>query len=363
MRNATSFVLALGAAFAATLAALPQAADAETFVLRIGAGHPSKPVPYVRKMEHYFVPTVTERVAAETDHKVRFIQAYAGTVAKVHETLEAVEKGLLDIGGYCVCFEGAKLMPMNIDYFMPFTTPDVRVQVKVKRRIMAEHPELYGMLEEKYKQKLLAISGWDNYGLGTKFHWDKVSELKGKKLLGAGPNLPWIERFGAIPVTSSLPAAYNALETGVASGVILFPGAYFGFKFHEPAPNWKITNFGAMAQTVLTMNLNTRNKLPAEIVKIIDEEGLMYERVATEDAYESEAVGLKNLRDAGIPVTELPVDQQRAWAEALTDWPNQRANDMIRDYGIDGVTIMAKYIKYMEEAGHKHPYMYEFKRM
>ena len=45
-----------------------------------------------------------KRVAAETNHKVRIIEAYAGKIAKVHETLEAVEKGLLDIGSYCVCF-------------------------------------------------------------------------------------------------------------------------------------------------------------------------------------------------------------------------------------------------------------------
>lgn len=363
MKKSTTAVLALGTAFAAALAMAPQAVDAETFVLRIGSGHPSKPVPYVRQMERYFVPTVTKRVAAETGHKVRFIQAYAGTVAKVHETLEAVEKGLLDIGGYCVCFEGAKLMPLNIDYFMPFTTPDIRVQVKVKRRIMAEHPELLAMLQKKYNQKLIALSGFDNYGLGTKFKWDKVSELKGKKIIAAGPNLPWVERFGAIPVTTTLPTAYNALATGVASGFIIFPGAYFGFKFHEPAPNWKITNFGAIAQTILTMNLNTRKKLPPEIVKIIDEEGLGYERVATNDAYKSEAFGLKKLRGAGIPVTTLPVDQQRAWAESLKDWPNERANDMMKNFGIDGVTIMSKYMKYVEETGHKHPYMYKFKRM
>ena len=219
---------------------------ADSFTLRIGSGHPSKPVAYVRNMEHYFVPEVVKRVGERTKHKVRFIQVYGGTVAKVHETLEAVEKGLLDIGGWCVCFEGAKMMPANIDYFMPFTTPDVRVQTKIKRRLITEHPELYAMLEKEYSQKLIAISGFDNYGLGTKFKWDKVAELKGKKIIAAGPNLPWVERFGAIPVTTTLPTAYNALSTGVASGFIIVPDAYFGMKFYEPAPNWKITNFGAI---------------------------------------------------------------------------------------------------------------------
>ena len=167
--------LAVGTIASSSFASL---AEADNFTLRIGSGHPSKPVAYVRNMDKYFVPEVMKRVSQRTKHKIRFIQAYAGTIAKVHETLEAVEKGLLDIGGWCVCFEGAKMMPANIDFFMPFTTPDVRVQAKVKRRIITEHPELYGMLEKKYGQKLIAISGFDNYGLGTKFKWDKVAEIE-----------------------------------------------------------------------------------------------------------------------------------------------------------------------------------------
>ena len=45
-----------------------------------------------------------------------------------------------------------------------------------------------------------------------------MSEIKGKKIIAAGPNFPWVERFGAILVTTTLPTAYNALATGVASG-------------------------------------------------------------------------------------------------------------------------------------------------
>ncbi len=36
---------------------------------------------------------------------------------------------------------------------------------------MAEHPEVYDMLDKKYKQKMIAMTGFDNYGLGTKFKW------------------------------------------------------------------------------------------------------------------------------------------------------------------------------------------------
>jgi hypothetical protein len=47
----------------------------------------------------------------------------------------------------------------------------------------------------------------------------------------------------------------------------------------------------------------------------------------------------------------------------LKDWPNERANDMIKNFGIDGVKILEKYMRYIEETGHKWPYRYQFKKM
>ncbi len=99
MKNTTKIPAAVAAIIAGSLA-FGSTVNAKTYVLRMGSGHPSKPVAYVRNMEHHMADMITKRVAAETEHKVRFIHAYAGKIAKVHETLEAVEKGLLDIGGY-----------------------------------------------------------------------------------------------------------------------------------------------------------------------------------------------------------------------------------------------------------------------
>ena len=64
---------------------------ADTVLLRVGSGHPSKPTAYVTNMEKVLVPNIKKRVAAETKHKIKIIEAYAGKIAKVHETLEAVE--------------------------------------------------------------------------------------------------------------------------------------------------------------------------------------------------------------------------------------------------------------------------------
>ena len=345
---------------------MASASFADTFTLRVGSGHPSKPTAYVTNMEKVLVPNIKKRVAAETNHKVRIIEAYAGKIAKVHETLEAVEKGLLDIGSYCVCFETAKLLPWNFDYFVPFTTTNLVTNWEVKHKILKQYPQLTKMLEDKYNQKFLAMQGFDDYGIGTVKQWQKASELKGVKVIAAGPNLPWVSLFGSIPVTSTLPTMYNDLATGVAKGVIIFPSAHAGgFKFYEQAPYWKVIGFGAMAQTITTINLDTMKKLPPEIVKIIMEEAVNYEKAAVIDGQRRYQKGLTDLvklgKKKGIndAVTYLPVEQQKIWAETIKDWPNSRAKDITKDYGMDGAAIMNAYMDEMEKTGHKFPVRYK----
>ena len=333
-------------------------AHSETFILRIGSGHPSKPVAYVDQMEHFFVPEVTKRVKERTQHTVKFIQGYAGTIAKVHETLEAVQKGILDIGGWCVCFEPTKAAALNLTYYVPFASPDTNVQVKAFRKILTNFPGIYKDLEGKFNQKLLAISGFDNYGLGTTFPWEKFSDLKGHKILAAGPNLPWVSGSGAIPVTTTLPTAYNQLQTGIGEGIIMFPGSYFGFKFHEPAPHYKITNFGGTAQVALTMNLNSRKKLPKEVLEIIDEVGKEYEIVATKVAMNKHDRGLENLRKhPRAKVTKITKEAQIAWAKSLEPWVNQKIKDFNK-MGLDGTNIFKRLIQYQEELGFEFNYRY-----
>jgi len=106
--------------------------------------------------------------------------------------------------------------------------------MQAARAVYDKTPWLTEVFEKDYKQKLLGLHGWDNYHLGTTDPWDTVADLKGVKVGGAGPNLPWLEYAGAVPVQSTLPDGYLSLQTGVYNGWLMFPSAYLGFKFHEP---------------------------------------------------------------------------------------------------------------------------------
>ena len=335
------------------------AQDSKTYTLRIGAGHPAGPAVYATQLQNYFVPEVERRVAEETNYKVQFIEGYGGSIASTAETLEAVQSGILDIGGYCTCFEPSKLFLHNFMYFTPFGPQDSELSVAIARKVYDAHPWLEEQLSNDYKQRLLALNGWDNYHLGTVRPWSSIDDLRGVKIGGAGPNLPWLEYAGVVPVQSALPDGYLSLETGVYDGWLMFPSAYYSFKFHEPAPYYTLIGFGAMGGAVIvTMNNKRFNKLPPEVQNIILEVAHDYEREAARSLNMRQLKGLADLRASGADVRDLPAESRAIWAKSLSGFPNDMALEATsRD--MPGSAIMKTYIEEITRAGHDWPVEYE----
>ncbi len=126
-------------AAAALLTAASAASAQETIRLRIASGHP--PVnTYVNLMQNFFVPEVTKRVAERTKHKVEFIEGYGGAMVKVADTLEGVQSGIIDIGGYCFCFEPSNLPLHAFQVMLPFGTMGPEKSLKVARAVYDKVP-------------------------------------------------------------------------------------------------------------------------------------------------------------------------------------------------------------------------------
>lgn len=346
--------IAAGALLGAGLAG---AASADSFTLRIGSGHPSGPSVYVNLVENFFVPEVIRRVESETSHKITFVQGYGGSIAGVADTLEAVQQGLLDIGAYCFCFEPAKLFLHNFPYWAPFGPQGSAETMKLTRAVYDAHPWLTEAFTKDYGQVLLGLSGWDNYHLGTVQPWENVSDLKGVRIGGAGPNLPWLEYAGAVPVQSTLPEGYMSLQTGIYSGWLMFPSAYLGFRFHEPAPHYTLIGFGPMMVNGLTMNSRSLARLPAEVQQIIREVGREYENRSGAALDAAQAKGLDGLKAAGAKIRELPADVRQGWANAMADFPRRQVEEAEKR-GMPGRAVMATFLKAVAETGYQWPHAY-----
>jgi C4-dicarboxylate-binding protein DctP len=345
-------------AASSSLLLLP-AAKAEDIKLRIASGHPPANT-YVNLMQNFFVPEVTKRVAARTKHKVEFIEGYGGSIVKVADTLEGVQSGIIDIGGYCFCFEPSNLPMHAFQVMLPFGTMDPVKSVTLARRVYDKVPYMSKVFEDKFNQILIGLIADNGYNLGTNFEWNKVSDLKGKKLAGAGLNLKWLEYAGAVPVQSSLPDAYTSMQTGVYLGWIMFPSGYVNFKLHEVGKYYTEIGFGAITWHGLTINKNRFAKLPKDVQQIILEVGREYEARTGTVNLENYPKQLDQLKQVGAVVKQLPDSVRVDWANSLKGWPQEKATELDKA-GLPGSQVLKLAIEEAEKLGHKWPVRYSIK--
>jgi TRAP-type mannitol/chloroaromatic compound transport system substrate-binding protein len=125
----TAAMLATVAIGLGTLLAPPAHAQ-QTISLTVVAGHP--PVNAgVAGIRDFFIPEVDRRLAKGEKYKINWTQAYAGSVADTRGVLDAVQKGIGDLGYVPHLFNADKLPMEQFTYLAPFGTHDTEVLMKI----------------------------------------------------------------------------------------------------------------------------------------------------------------------------------------------------------------------------------------
>ena len=362
MRLFSKTLLGLSAAglVAAGVVANSDEANAKTINVRIASGHPPTVV-YAGLMKNFFQTELKKAVEAKTSHKINFIEGYSGSIVKVFDTFEGVQNGVVDVGGFCYCFEASKLKMHAFQIMLPFGTMDPVQSVAIATDVYKQFPSLAARFQ-KFNQTLLAIIGDGGYNIGTNFAWKKVEDLKGRKILGAGLNLNWMKKanVGIIPVTDGLPGWYQKIKTGVAEGGIMFPSAWGPvFKLHEVGKYYTTIGFGSITWHGLTANNRFWNGLPAEVKPIFMEVADRY-RVMTgsfnKAGYQKDMAWLRK----NITVSDLGPEVRLSWAKKLKDWPQEHANSLEKE-GYPAIKILNATLNAAEKVGYKWPVRYVVK--
>jgi TRAP-type C4-dicarboxylate transport system substrate-binding protein len=333
-------------------------ARADTITLRIASGHPPGVV-YAGLMKNYFQPELEKRVAARTGHTINFVEGYSGSIVKVTEVLEGVQNGIVDIGGFCYCFEPSNLPLHAFQVMLPFGTMNPVQSHKVAQDVYAQVPYLSNVFEENFNQKLLSRIADGGYNLGTSFDWNAISDLKDIKIAGAGLNLNWLRYAGVTPVQGSLPEAYTGMRTHVYEGWIMFPSAWVNLKLYEPAPFYTLIGFGSITWHGLTINLDTWNELPKDVQEVMAEVARDYEEqtgTVNLDEYDKHVATLEGL----ITVKQLGPAVRGAWALSLKDWPQKMAAELDGN-GLPGSKVLKLTLEAAEKHGYTWPVRYDIK--
>ena len=352
--------LASAGLVAGGMLAASSSAQAENINIRIASGHPPTVV-YAGLMKSFFQTELKKAVESKTSHKVNFIEGYSGSIVKVFDTFEGVQNGVVDIGGFCYCFEASKLPMHAFQIMLPFGTMDPVQSVGAAADIYQQFPSLAERFQG-FDQTLIAIIGDGGYNLGTNFEWKTLDDLKGHKILGAGLNLNWMSQAGVgiVPVTDGLPGWYQKIKTGVAEGGIMFPSAWGPvFKLHEVGKFYTTIGFGSITWHGLTVNNRFWAGLPDDVKPIVQEVAGRFQTLtgsANKVGYEKDMKWLKE----NITVSELPADVRLGWAKGLSAWPQKHADALEKD-GFPAKKVLNAYLDAAEKQGYKWPVRYVVK--
>ena len=58
-------------------------------------------------------------------------RGYSGSIVKVNRDLQGVQNGIVDIGGFCFCFEASRLPLHAFQVMLPFGPMDPTVSLKI----------------------------------------------------------------------------------------------------------------------------------------------------------------------------------------------------------------------------------------
>jgi TRAP-type C4-dicarboxylate transport system substrate-binding protein len=342
-------------AASAVALAFSAAALAQEAVIRIGGGHPTA-VTYVNQFDTYFVPEVVKEAKAKGIN-VRFVKAFAGTVAKLDNTAEAVQKGVLDIGLAVPTFEGSRLGIVNFSNHVPFGSTDYGVMSKIGMRMVKEMPALKDAVRAGVNAELLALVVGENYGMNFVKEVTKLDDLKGRKIGASYTTAVWAAGAGAVTIGLGIGDLYQALQSNLVEGAVIYESFIPGFKLDEVSKYWYETDFGITLGIAPIMNLDTRKRLPKELVAIID-------RVAEQTAYKVAEASAKREADtrvllkSKIKYIKITEADKRRWAESLKDMPSKAAKDL-DSKGLPGTPVVKTYLQFLRDGGHKFPADYQ----
>jgi TRAP-type C4-dicarboxylate transport system substrate-binding protein len=307
------------AALAGTTALLaaPRIAAAQTQInITIAASHPTT-IAWIWAMQQALMPTVNRELES-TRFRIRWREAFGGTLYRFTETRTAVKDGIADVGFVGTLWEGSAMPLQNVTYFTPFATDNLPLQVAVMERMHAEMPEMQRAWTEN-SMVYLGSCGTETYDLWTTFPVRTLDDLRNRKISAPGVSASWLRGTGAVAVDGALTTYYTDIQTGVSEGALSFPSGIFPVRVHEVAKFITRVNVGCMYVGGIGMNRDTFRRLDPVVQEAFRAGGRAYTEALTKRVLETSAANLAAMAQAGATISDFPAAERQRWIDGLPD--------------------------------------------
>jgi TRAP-type C4-dicarboxylate transport system substrate-binding protein len=321
----------------------------ETIRLTVVASHPPQAT-WVKALHETFIPKVNEALAKSGKYKIDWNEAYSGTIVKMRADLEGIQSGLGDMGIVVTSFLPDRLPLHRLTFVTPFVSSDIQLVTGTMNALERSEPDFKKIWDRHNVVSLGLSSNVDNMFLMTKMPVKSIADLKGRKIGGGGPNLPFITVLGATGVQNTLADTYTGLATGLVEGTLLWAEAAKSFRVCEQAPYIFDPRIGASQNHALVVNKDVWNKLPEDVRRIMTEVGPQWSFAASQLPADLGAEALEWCKaNHKTVVTTVSPEERAKWVAMLPNDAKKWAADLERA-GIPGNAILKAYMDRMRAA-------------
>lgn len=266
--------------------------------------------------------------------------------------IELVSKGSVDLVQTFAWLTPGRFPIANYHYVFPFSPCDPLLIVKANNKMKERFPQIR---EDEKKQNVIGLCDPPGgaYDFMSRKPLKSIDDFKGEKVALVGRYFGrWLPP-GATAVVRPSQDRYELYQTGVIN-IDFHPFTHFHFtKVYELVKNYTKVNAMAGFHSVIYMNLDVYNKIPAKYQKILREVGdYVDEKTATEILPQMWDLLQKDFEKAGVKFSNFPKEEIAKWVGKLEDIPVEWADEVTKK-GYPGFEIVKAWQDITTDLGFK----------
>ncbi len=282
-----------------------------------------------------------KEVEKKTNDRVKVQYFPAASLSRPSETYDDVMRGLVDIGMSFCGYTGGRFPLTGV------------IDLPLGYKSSYHATKLANAYFEKFKPKefdgtqVMYLHTSPPHRLFTKKPVEKLEDLKGLKIRSTGTSAEVVKALGGVSVAMPMSDAYDALQKGVADGIVGPFEPLIGWRLIDVVSDGTLFSSAYVNVTYVVMNKQKWQSIPPEDQKIIEQinkewiekEGKLW------DQLEDEA--RKLFLDKGRKVIQLSNEEDARWTKLLQPVLTQYVQNM-KDKGLPGQEALDFCIEYLK---------------
>jgi len=282
----------------------------------------------------------------------------AGGVVDKLAVEDAVAANTLQMG-YIELYAEPGRHPLGMVMSQPLVAPSSTVGSLVIWHLYEEFPEC----KTEYSDEIIVLSHF--VSASYQFHMidkpiKKVDDLKGLRIIGIDPfALKALEGLGAIPMQVHMLDSYEALDKGMADGILCPLAPIKALKMSEVVKHHTIVN-QSYTPFAIVFNRSVFDSLPKDLQQLlIDESGAKIAEACGKGLDVGSVQDCEWMKEHGAKFYSLPEEEMAKLVEVVTPLQNAWVAEMEAE-DLPGRKVMDEALRYSDELAAQGVYIPEY---